>query len=56
MAVSVTVRRQGSLPEIRAFRCETCRNVTMLVDGVEERPVDVGGPAIRGIRLYRPSR
>ena len=55
MTVSVTVQRLGSHPEIQAFRCEACRDVTMLVDGREERPLDVSGD-VRGKRLYWPSR
>jgi hypothetical protein len=56
MMVSVTVRRLGPHPEIQAFRCEVCRNVTMLVEGQEERPADVSDRAFEGIRLYWPSR
>jgi hypothetical protein len=56
MTVSVTVRRLGSHPEIQAFRCEVCRNVTMLVDGQEERPVDINDTTFRGAPRYWPSR
>jgi MinD superfamily P-loop ATPase len=56
MTVSVTVQRQGSHPEIQAFRCEFCRNVTMLVDGQEEWPVDANDSTVRGVRLFWPSR
>jgi hypothetical protein len=55
MTVSVTVQRLGCLPEIQAFRCEVCRNVTMLVDGREEGSADFSS-AVRGVRLYWPSR
>jgi hypothetical protein len=57
MTVSVTVRRQGPHPEIQAFRCGVCRNVTMLVDGQpEEPPVDANDSTIRGVRLFWPPR